>query len=77
MMMKPLGRTRAVSGELMVVMSALCTVRSPARGQEMQPSHALAPRGDTSCGPVNMDENLSKLWRKFPGPDLRLLRDRV
>jgi cytochrome c peroxidase len=64
-MIKPLRRTCAVACKLMVVMSALCTVHGPARGQEMQPSQAPAPRGDTSYGPVNMDENLVQLEQKM------------
>ena len=37
----------------------------PGAGQEMQPSQAPAPRGDTSYGPVNRDENLVQLEQKM------------
>jgi len=65
MMMKPLWRTSAVACKVMVVISALCAVHGPARGQEMKTSQAPAPRGDTRYGPVDMDEDLVQLEQKM------------
>ena len=65
MMMKPLRPTSAMACKLVGLLSALCAVHGPALGQEMQPSQAPAPRGDTSYGPVNRDENLVQLEQKM------------
>jgi hypothetical protein len=57
-MMKPFRQITATECKLIVALFALCVVHFAARGQEKQASQAPAPRGDTSYGPVNMDENL-------------------
>ena len=64
-MMKPFRQITVTACKLIVALFALCVVHFAARGQEKQASQAPAPRGDTSYGPVNMDENLVQLAEKM------------
>jgi cytochrome c peroxidase len=64
-MMKPFRQITATACKLILALFALCVVHFAARGQEKQASQAPAPRGDTSYGPVNMDENLVQLAEKM------------
>jgi hypothetical protein len=64
-MMKPFRLTSATACKLIVVLFALCVVHFVASGQEKQAPQSPAPRGGTSYGPVNMDENPVQLAQKM------------
>jgi cytochrome c peroxidase len=64
-MMKPFRLTSATRRKLIVALFALCVVHLVARGQEKPAPQPPAPRGDTSYGPVNMDENPVQFAQKM------------